>query len=304
MDEPLVVVVVLNWNGREDSAECLTSLRAVTYRPVKVLLVDNGSTDGSVEALRREFPGVELVENGRNLGFAEGSNVGIRRALALGAEYVLALNNDTTVEPDVLAKLVETARADASIGVIGPRLNRYAPRERVWFAGGHVCLWAGWTWHAGNRAKDRGQFSGVVDEDYQTGAAMMLSRLAIEKAGMFDAGYVSYFEDADLCLRARAAAFRVVCRRDAVVYHKVSASTGGGLTPAKAYRKILSGARFFRLHSGPARYYTTVAAFNVACAALTALGKLLTGKPAVAGAICRGFFDLMRGRDRDAGTPP
>ena len=299
MPDPLVAIVVLNWNGREDSFECLSSLRAVTYRPVKTLLVDNGSTDGSAAFLREKFPEAEIIETGRNLGFAEGCNVGIRRALELGAELVLLLNNDTAAEPGFLAKLVAAASADRSIGVIGPRLNRYEPRDRVWFAGGKVCLWLGASWHVGNRAADRGQFTGVADEHYQTGAAMMLTREAIEKVGMFDPAYVSYFEDTDLCARARRAGFRVACCRDAVVYHKISRSTGGGLTPYKAYRKILSGARFFRTYSGKARYYTTVACFNFARAAATAMGKALVGKFSVAGAIGRGYFDLWRGRDRD-----
>ena len=299
MDSPRTAVVILNWNGLADTRACLASLGAEAGAPMKVIVVDNGSTDGSVEALPREFPGIEMIANGRNLGFAEGNNVGIRRALETGADYVLALNNDTVAGPGFLAKLVETARADGSIGILGPRLNRFPERDRVWFAGGNVSRWLGWTWHAANRARDREQFAGVVDEDYQTGAAMMLSRACIEKAGLFDPDYVSYFEDADLCLRARAAGFRVACRRDAVVYHKVSASTGGGLTPGKAYRKILSGARFFRRWAGPARYYTTVAIFNWAYALATAVAMLVAGRPAVAGAIVRGFADLLGGKDRD-----
>lgn len=299
---PLVVIIVLNWNGRDDSAECLESLRAARYDRRKVILVDNGSTDGSAETLPGCFPEVEFLETGRNLGYAEGNNAGIRRALELGADFVCLLNNDTTVEADFLAKLVEAAQADPKIGIIGPRINSYARRDRVAFAGGRICLTIGWTRHVGNRAIDRGRFKGLLDEDYQTGAAMMLSRALLEKVGMFDPGYVSYCEDVDLCLRARAAGFRVTCLRDAVVYHKISRSTGGGLTPFKAYRKIVSGGRLYRKYSGALRYYTTVAAFNFAYAGATMLTELVRGKFAVAGAILRGFCDLWRGRDRDLET--
>jgi len=297
--EPPVTVVVLNWNGRDDSEACLASLQQVTYDNVRVILVDNGSTDGSVAYLRERFADVTFIVNDRNLGFAEGNNVGIRRALEEDAAWVLLLNNDTTVEPDFLTKLVDAVRRDETIGIIGPRLNRYDPSDRVWFAGGRVCLWSGWTWHTGNHATDRGQFTGLVDEDYQTGAAMMLRRDVLKRVGVLDADYVSYFEDNDLCVRAKSAGFRVVCCCDAKVYHKVSASTGGGLTPHKAYRKILSGARFFRTHAGPFRYYTTIAAFNAAYAAATVLLETLRGKFSVVGAIFRGFVDLFRGRDRD-----
>lgn len=295
-NNPLVVIVVLNWNRREDSAECLESLRAVMYPRHKVLLVDNGSVDDSVTFLRERFPDVTFVENGRNLGFAEGSNVGIRLALEMGADFVLLLNNDTTVEADFLTKLVAAARGDRSIGVVGPRINNYYRRNRVAFAGGRLTMLWGWSWHVGNHRKDRGQFTGLIDEDYQTGAAMMISREALAKVGMFDADYVSYCEDCDLCLRVRAADFRVVCCRDALIYHKISRSTGGGLTPHKAYRKILSGARLYRRHAGALRYHTTVAAFNFAYAAATLLFETLIGKFDVAGAILRGFRDIFRDR--------
>lgn len=302
-DNPFVVIVVLNWNRREDSAECLESLRALAYPDYKVLLVDNGSTDGSVGFLRERFDEVTVIENERNLGFAEGNNVGIRRALEMNAEFVLLLNNDTTVEADLLTKLVAAARADETIGIIGPQINNYYRRDRISFAGGRLTMLWGWSWHIGNHTKDRGQFTGLIDQDYQTGAAMMLSRKLLTDVGMFDADYVSYCEDSDLSLRARAAGYRVVCCRDALVYHKISRSTGGGLTPHKAYRKILSGARLYRRHAHPFRYYTTIAAFNLAYAAASAMWMMLLGRFRVAGAICRGFWDLWRGRDRDRSVP-
>ena len=298
-EDPLVVIVVLNWNRREDSAECLESLRGLTYPNHKVLLVDNGSTDGSVAFLSERFPEVTFIENDRNLGFAAGNNVGIRRALEMGADWVLLLNNDTTVEADVVTKLVTATRDDRTIGVIGPQINRYDRRDRIWFAAGRLCMLCGWSWHVGNHTRDRGQYTGLIDEDYQTGAAMMLSRRVLEEVGPFDADYVSYCEDADLCLRVRSAGFRVVCCRDTRIYHKISRSTGGGLTPHKAYRKILSGARLYRRHAGKLRYYTTVATFNVAYATATVVLMMLRGKFGVAAAVCRGFRDLWRGRDRD-----
>ncbi len=302
-ESPLVVTVVLNWNGLALSRECLASLRQVRYPRHRVLLVDNGSRDGSVLALRAEFPEAEFIENPVNLGFAEGNNVGIRRALATGADWVLVLNNDTTVDPGFLARLVESAAADPSIGVIGPKIDLYYDPSRLSFAGGRVSLSWGFTWHVGNGHKDSAEFGGVLGEDYQTGAALMISRACLERVGAFDPSYVSYFEDTDLCLRARAAGFRVVCDRDAVIRHKVSASTGGGLTPRKAYRKIISGGRFFRRWSGRARYYTTVAAFNGGYALATAVALCAVGRFSVAGAIVRGFADLLRGRDRDRVRP-
>lgn len=296
--EPLVVIVVLNWNGREDCRECLESLRSLTYPNFRTLLVDNASTDDSVPFVREHFGEVEVIENAQNLGFTEGNNVGMRRALEMDAGWVLLLNNDTTVEPDFVTKLVAAAQTDATIGVIGPRVNLYNPCDRIWFAGGHVTMLLGWTWHIGNHRTDGGQYTGCIDQDFQTGAAMMLSREVLTRVGLLDNGFFIYFEDTDLSLRAKAAGYRCVCCRDALIYHKVSMSTGGGLTPGKAYRKILSGARFFRRHAGKLRYYTTVAAFNFTYAGVTGLFKLVTGKPGVTMAILCGFWDLFRGRDR------
>lgn len=295
--KPLVVVVVLNWNGRRDTEECLASLRKVTYGRFKVLLVDNASSDDSVPFVEEHFPEAEVVANAENLGFTGGNNVGMRRALEMGADWALLLNNDTTVEPEFLTTLVSAAQADPRIGVIGPLINYYDPKDRVWFAGGRLSLTWGFSWHVGNRATDRGQYRGCIDEDFQTGAAMMISRRVLDEVGLLDEGLFIYFEDTDLSVRARKAGHRVVCCRDARIHHKISRAGGGGLTPAKAYTKVISGAMFFRRHSGPWRYHTTVALFNYAYAAATALTKLLSGRWDVVRAIVRGFWHVLRGRN-------
>ena len=115
---PTVTVVVLNWNNLPDTIECLESLRAVTYPALRLLVVDNGSTDGSEAALRARFPGLELLQTGENLGFAGGNNAGIRRALEGGADHVLLLNNDTTVDPGFVTAMVDAARANPRAGLL------------------------------------------------------------------------------------------------------------------------------------------------------------------------------------------
>ena len=120
-----VTIILLNWNGKEDTIECLESLKHITYPNYEILLVDNGSTDGSVECFRERYPGMEIIENGENLGFAEGNNVGIRRAMDEGADYVLLLNNDTVVDPEFLGELVKVGESDPKIGIVGPKICYY-----------------------------------------------------------------------------------------------------------------------------------------------------------------------------------
>ena len=133
--EPRVAVIVLNWNGREDTLECLRSIRSIAYSNFGVIVVDNGSTDGSVAAIRASQPSVEVIDTGENLGFAGGNNVGIRRALELGADYVLLLNNDTVVDPGLLRAFVAAAALHPEAGAFGAKIYFHSEPTRIWYAG-------------------------------------------------------------------------------------------------------------------------------------------------------------------------
>ena len=139
-----VWILVLNWNNGKVTNECLASLQGLVYDDFRVIVLDNGSTDGSVECIRERFPDVEIMELGENLGFAKGNNAGIRAALARGAEYVWLLNNDTTVDPKALRAMVEKAESDPRIGAVGSAIYYMSQPERlkVW-GGGYVNFWQG-----------------------------------------------------------------------------------------------------------------------------------------------------------------
>jgi len=121
-DTPSVAIIVLNWNGRDDTIACMYSLQKLTYKRYQLIVVDNGSSDDSVSAIRAEFPSVHVIETGANLGFAEGNNVGIRHALDQGANYVLLLNNDTEVDEHLVDALVDAAESNADGGIFGPKI--------------------------------------------------------------------------------------------------------------------------------------------------------------------------------------
>ncbi|WP_129127964.1 glycosyltransferase family 2 protein [Geomonas oryzae] len=225
-----VSIIIVNWNGLIHLPECLDSLAAQTFRDFEVIVVDNGSSDGSVEYLMGR-PEVRLVALSENRGFADGNNAAL--PFARGA-YLVTLNNDTKAEPDWLEKLVSTAEAHPDAGMVGCRILSYQEPERVDSLGMAVCL------DGMSRGNSRGKrFAEVapaaVPEILFPSACVALYRRAmIDEIGFFDGDFFAYCEDTDLGLRGRVAGWRAVLARDAVVYHKYS-MTGGALSPFKLY---------------------------------------------------------------------
>lgn len=214
-----LVAVVLNWNGGDDTLVALESLRGT-----ETICVDNGSTDGSDDRIAEAFPQVELLRLGENRGFAGGNNAGIRRALERGADWVLLLNNDA-VAPPGLATALERA-VQPGVGMLACKL--VYPDGGVQYAGARFVAWLGYSGRSWRQ--ERG-----TSVDRADGAAMAVSRAAIERAGPLDEELFAYVEDVEWSLRIRRAGFTVVLVPDAVVVHKGSASTGGGLSTANLY---------------------------------------------------------------------
>ena len=213
--EPSVWVVVLNWNGLADTLVCLASLRRLRYTGTRVVVVDNGSTDGSVAAIRRDpaNDGVEIVEANSNLGYAGGNNLGIRHALDRGADFVLVLNNDTTVDPMLLDELLAAANRQPDAGCFGPWIYYMHDQERLWFtrsdwdpaksaftAPGKGCL-----------ASELS--SAPAATDYVCGAALFFRAAVVRQIGLLDERFFLVYEDNDWCFRARRAGFAMRQRR-------------------------------------------------------------------------------------------
>lgn len=219
MSPPRISVLVLNWNGYEDTAACLHSLARSDYANQEILVVDNGSTDGSGERLQREFPGCRFHFTGENRGYAGGNNAGFEAALESGADYVLVLNNDTLVEADAVRRLMEVADVEDA-GIVSAKIYYESERSRFWFAGGRIDIDAGTAINEGLNEKDHGQFNKIRPIDFASGCAMLVRRDVIEAVKGFDERYFLYFEEVDFCIRARAAGFRIVFAPGAVVWHK------------------------------------------------------------------------------------
>lgn len=224
-DQPKVFIVILNWNGRQLLEDCIKSLQDITHPNYSILVVDNGSSDGSVQMVSQKYPQIEIIQNETNLGFSKANNIGINRALAKGADYVLLLNNDVEVAPDFLHKLVEVAERDEKIGIVGPKIYYYDRPKVIWFAGGVINFRYGGGGHIGHNQIDRGQYNQIKEVDYISGCAMLIKKEVIEKIGLLDEDYFIYSEDTDLCYRAHKADFRNLYVPSAVIWHKASSSS-------------------------------------------------------------------------------
>jgi hypothetical protein len=225
-DPPQIAIVILNWNNGPDVIECVESLRKSTYVNYRIYIADNGSSDNSVDDIQNAYPDIPLILNRKNKGFAGGNNPGIEHALEHGADFVLLLNNDTTVAPDFLGHVVCVAESDPATGIVSPKIYYYSEPGRLWFAGGVIDLWKGHTRHLGDLEVDQGQYDHVADVDFVSGCAMLIKRKVIEDIGMLYEPMFLYYEDSDFCARARHAGYRIVMAPEAKIWHKVSSTTG------------------------------------------------------------------------------
>ena len=232
---PRVAIVVLTWNGRDDTLGCLASLRAVEHEPLEVIVVDNGSSDGTAEAVREGFPEVALVRSDENLGFAGGNDLGIRHALARGADHVLVLNNDVEVEPGFVGPLVEEAERRPDAGALCSKILYFEPRDRIWFAGATFDPRRGYGRHVRYREADDPGETEPWETDRACGAAMLVPRAVLDQVGDFDPELFFYAEDTDWSLRARAVGRRHWVVPRSRIYHKVSVTSGGENMPTPLY---------------------------------------------------------------------
>ncbi len=219
--DPLVMLVVVTWNGLRDTLACLQSIRTQTYANRRVVLVDNASQDGTVAAVRRYFPDVHIIANATNTGYVHANNQGARWALDHGAEWVLLLNNDVWLAPDALAAMVRAAQDTPGAGVVGPVMQRTL-RPDMHDLGGDLNFWWG-------RVRLR-QVAPSLDErdvlpiDYVWGCTLMAHRAVWEQIGGLEPLYVAYFEDAEFCLRAKRRGYTTITALRARVVHQVGRS--------------------------------------------------------------------------------
>jgi len=246
---PLVYVVVLSWNGKEDTVRCLHSLAPVADRRIRVLLADNGSVDGTQDMVGREFPWVEISENHENLGYAGGNNEGIRYALGRGADYILLLNNDTVVGPDFVREMVRVMQSSATIGFVSPKIYFFDEPDRIWFAGARYSVYTGHGRVTGYREKDLGQYEQAREIGRPCGCALLVSRSVCQEVGLLDPGTFLYMDEIDWMLRARKKGYKAYLAPKAKVWHRVSSSAGGEDHPNAFYYSVRNTLHLLNAHA-------------------------------------------------------
>lgn len=226
--EPLVYVIVINYNGLKYLKTCLSSLERQTYKNYKTIVIDNASTDKSVQYIKQNFPKINVVQAESNLGFAEGNNLAMKFALDQKADYVFLVNNDTYLEKDLIEKLVTTIESDDSIGIVSPVVFDLKNK---------------WSLQEMGMAVDRFGYplplKNSSDKDcvfFVSGCAMMIKAGLLNKIGFFDEKYFMFAEDLDLCWRAQLAGYRVMVNEVAKIYHASGGSISGGVIEGSIYK--------------------------------------------------------------------
>lgn len=259
-------IIILNWNGLKDTLECLeTVVKSKTKEiELKIFVVDNASKKSPQAQIYKKYPQVIFMQNEKNLGFSGGNNTGIKKAFEEGCEYVVLLNNDTTVKPDTFEKLVSSARG-YQFHVASPKIYFYPGREFhlkqyqkseqgkvIWYAGGRTD-WANVIpKHIGVDEVDHGQWEKAQETEFATGCCMLLSKKVYETIGGLDATYTAYFEDNDYCMKAKKQGFTIGYCPQAKMWHKNAGSTGG--SGSKSQTDLVDQSRFiFAMRYAPLR---------------------------------------------------
>lgn len=291
MMERRISVISVNYNGYSLTCAMIDSLRRHVTTPLEIVIVDNGSARDEAAPLRKRYPDVKVLRSERNLGFAGGNNLGF--AAATG-DYLLLLNNDTEVTEDTLHYLCETLDGDRSIGAVCPKIRFFAPPQHIQFAG-YTPLTRITLRNAliGFGEPDDGRYDTPHDTPYAHGAAMMVRRETLEKAGPMPEVYFLYYEELDWSVRIREAGYRIAYDPRATVFHKESATTGRQ-SPLRSYYLTRNRLLFARRNRrGAARRLSVVYQLGVALPK-SVLTSLLHGRRDLAAAVLRGARDFLR----------
>ena len=286
---PKIIIVVLNWNNYEDTSECLCSLEDIDYPRYDIVVVDNGSSDGSGSRLEEDFPNVDVLFNSENKGFAAGNNVGINFALESNADYILLLNNDTVVGCDFLTQLVRTAESNKNAAIVGGIIYE-ADSDNIWFSGASFIP---------SLVKSR-HYTSIQQEapyetDYVTGAMMLLRAGFLNQVGNLNEDYFFGYEDVDISFEARKRDRDVLITPTSEIYHKVG-NSAGNYNPFRYYHSTWNRLKFANNHLSISQRYFFYIFF-----VLTRFFRIVqwtvsrSVEQSRSKAVLQGLFDFFRG---------
>ncbi len=255
----MTCVIIVTWNGKNQVTECLQSIYSAKHdKDMHVFIVDNGSVDGTTNAVRKKFPQVTLIPLPKNLGFTGGNNVGIKQALRNGADYIWLLNNDTKIESNAFS--ITGAFTYPRVGIAGSKiyfapgyeyhLDNYTKNQQgkvLWYAGGLIDWDNMYSSHRGVDEIDHGQYNAIGKTEFITGCSMMISKEVFEKIGFFDERFYLYLEDVDFCLRAKQMGYKLLYVPQSIIWHNNAGSSAVGSQLHQYYmtrNRMLLGFRY------------------------------------------------------------
>jgi GT2 family glycosyltransferase len=258
---PRVAAVLVNYKTPKDTLEAVSSLKANGYDNLEIIVVDNASDDGLAEMLSLEHLDVHLIRNEENLGFPGGCNVGIRKGLEMGTDYILLFNTDAIATPGMLREMVRIAESRPDIGILGPAVTM-DNGTTTWYRGGTINRTLGYTRHPGMGEPLPPDGEDPAPTDFVTGCCMLIRREVFEAVGPLEEDYFLYVDDVEFSERARRAGFQVAYCPGVVAKHKVSATAGirgtNVMTPLRAYYFARNMILFIRRHLGGWRRWTAL----------------------------------------------
>ncbi|MBM4177651.1 glycosyltransferase family 2 protein, partial [Candidatus Gribaldobacteria bacterium] len=260
-----IFIIILNYFRKKEIVACLNSIGNLKIKnyELKSIIIDNSSTGDSL-SLKNKFPRTEFIVNKKNLGFAQGNNIGISSALTREADYVLLINNDALIAPGALNYLIARAQSEEAIGIVAPKIyfaagyeyhkERYRKEDRgrvIWYAGGKTDWQNILGEHEGLDKVDNGQFGQTKEVEFISGCCMLIKKEIFQKIGLFDVDYFLYLEDMDFCVRAKKAGFKLLFAPKAIVWHKNLGTDAKNAQTKQAYyytrNRLLFGFKYASL---------------------------------------------------------
>jgi GT2 family glycosyltransferase len=215
-----VSIVIVSWNAKDYLIKCLDSVTKTDYPFLEIIVLDNGSTDGSLQVVKKSFPNVIVIESRVNLGYSQGNNAAIQQSKG---DVIVLLNQDTIVNKNWIKEII-IASQKTNVGIIGCKI--YYPNSKIIQSSGCKVILSGYTVPKESLKIDNGQFDDTIEVDYVPGTAMAIKRVVIEKIGLLDSTYSAYYEDVDYCFRARNMGFKIIVTQKSTLYHFGSISFG------------------------------------------------------------------------------
>ena len=255
MTTPRVAAIVLNYNGRDVTLQALSSLEKMTYPSFDLIHVDNGSSDGSSPAVAEQHPNVIQIRVENNTGAAAGMNAGLLYACRRKYDYLLALNNDIEVDPEMLTEMMKVAETTEHLGCVGPKAYYFWKREKIWSAGGIIRFKESVTRERGMLEDDHGQYDADREIDYINGCALLTPRHVVDEIGGWDPLFHLAAEDADWCMRMKQRGYRCMYAHRAKLWHMVS-HTAGAYVPRRTFNTGRSAALFVRRYANLWQWFT------------------------------------------------